>query len=531
MLRKIVLLFFTLCFSLTLVFAGGRTQAGTGDASRVNESFNPTGYPISKTPITLTFAADNGRILGDPDKLDMMIRLADITNITVKWVLLESAQIDVYYAGGDFPDLFYSTANSQRIQTYGVEGGLFSDWNKYLSYMPNLSWLFEAEPFTRKIVTEMNGEIYALPSMVNASTNVTTRFMVRTDYLDEMGLALPGTIDEFYNACRMALDRGLTKGYAPLVSSFSFYRDRVEPFLFASFGEFSDPGFTNDKNGKVVYNKISEQYKNYLKFMNRLYTEKLFDNEYLTMDLATQNSREKNGQALFGTDMSVLDPEDFPDGQVHLDQVPPLVSQYTNTRKTLGYNTYNYAGGLMPKSNRYTEETARYVDMWYSRDEIVPGSGINNESFVYGILGRDYDFADNGQTLIQRVPDGINLAHGNYLMTYVMPSAAFYFWDKFIIGGTPNSLARQLGYVKNNIPYQELRFPINFMKYNPNEVEVRDLYTTEIETYTAEMRARFIAGIADIDREWDNYVRTVNSMHLNDVLAAYQSAYDRWNSN
>jgi len=98
------------------------------------------------------------------------------------------------------------------------------------------------------------------------------------------------------------------------------------------------------------------------------------------------------------------------------------------------------------------------------------------------------------------------------------------------MGGTPNSLARQMGYVKNNIPYQVPYFPIGEMKFTSEEVDIRNLYDTEITTYTREMRARFIAGISDIDREWDTYVKTVNDMRLSEVLKAVQSAYDRWNS-
>jgi putative aldouronate transport system substrate-binding protein len=43
------------------------------------------------------------------------------------------------------------------------------------------------------------------------------------------------------------------------------------------------------------------------------------------------------------------------------------------------------------------------------------------------------------------------------------------------------------------------------------------------------MRAKFITGVSDIDREWASYVQTINNMGIAEVIKVYQAAYDRWN--
>ena len=43
------------------------------------------------------------------------------------------------------------------------------------------------------------------------------------------------------------------------------------------------------------------------------------------------------------------------------------------------------------------------------------------------------------------------------------------------------------------------------------------------------MQAKFITGVADIEKEWDTYVATCEQMGLNEVLEVYQASYDRWN--
>ena len=537
--KRIKLLF--LAAALLAVFSlagcgGARPGAGAG-ASQLRSTFNRTGYPISTEPVTVTFAFSPITITGDPERLDMMNTIAGITNITVNWMRLENEQVDVFIAAGDLPDLLYDFGTAHRLHLYGVEAGLFNDWTNYLEFMPNLSWMFDDDPFTRKIVTEFNGEIYALPMKNIGSTSATTRLKIRTDYLARLGLDMPGTVDEFYTVLRRALDQGLTGGFEPLISyDFGGFNGRLEPFLFASFGDSADVGWAADSSNRVVYNRISEQYRHYIRYMNRLYSEGLFNREYMTMDRPTADARELNGQAMVSTQFMILNPEHFADGEVHLDQIKPLTSQFTNTRKTQMYDHYRFAGGMMSASTEYPHEIARYIDMWFSRTDIVPNSGIFSDSFVYGIYGRDFWYEDDsgenrlGQYMIQVVPSNINMPHGAYLTHHVKPTHRFGYYDNLVVGGTPNSLARQLGYVRNNIPYQVPYFPIREMKLTESEMTTIQAWAVDIDTYAREMRARFIAGISNIndDSEWNSYVNTIQGMRYEDVRGAYQSAYDRW---
>ena len=90
--------------------------------------------------------------------------------------------------------------------------------------------------------------------------------------------------------------------------------------------------------------------------------------------------------------------------------------------------------------------------------------------------------------------------------------------------------ARQKGYVNNVIPYQSADvFPIWYLKMTEDELYVIENKLSEIQSYYKQMEAKFIMGKADIETEWDAYVAEVERMGIEDVLAAYQAAYDRWN--
>ena len=43
----------------------------------------------------------------------------------------------------------------------------------------------------------------------------------------------------------------------------------------------------------------------------------------------------------------------------------------------------------------------------------------------------------------------------------------------------------------------------------------------------SEITAKFITGEVDIDAEWDNYLKELDALGLQDVLDAYNAAYQR----
>lgn len=53
---------------------------------------------------------------------------------------------------------------------------------------------------------------------------------------------------------------------------------------------------------------------------------------------------------------------------------------------------------------------------------------------------------------------------------------------------------------------------------------------TDAETYMKEMTNKFITGAASIDSEWETYVDTLKNMGIEDAIASYQAAFDRYQS-
>ena len=74
---------------------------------------------------------------------------------------------------------------------------------------------------------------------------------------------------------------------------------------------------------------------------------------------------------------------------------------------------------------------------------------------------------------------------------------------------------------------QYIRPTIPALSFTEEEREVINSIYTEIQTYKDEMINKFIMGKETLDN-FDNFVETLNSMGIEEVLAVEQAAYDRY---
>ena len=67
----------------------------------------------------------------------------------------------------------------------------------------------------------------------------------------------------------------------------------------------------------------------------------------------------------------------------------------------------------------------------------------------------------------------------------------------------------------------------NTLSLNVAESEVVALYATDLATYISEEVPKFVTGDRDL-AQWDSFVADCEGMHVDELLAAYQGAYDRY---
>ena len=469
------------------------------------------------------------------------------TNITVDYFWLHDLeQLPLILAAGDWPDIFWNELPADVIYEFGVVGGRFVNYVDWLHEMPHLSHTFELFPDARRGRTAPDGGIYQLMTLGGAATSYQYRMHFRTDLVEATGLGRPFTTEEFYElgaALRDMLD------HPPLPGR------QAWGWFFSAFGPGVELDFDVPLNdGVVQFMRVSDQYREYLRFMNRLFESGILHPEFLTMDAATTQALTNEGRFAFAqSELQIIGIESFPSGNWDICVLGPLISpQYAGRTIRTGaapWGTTSLRGGVINADSPYVEEIIRMHDIFFALEpymvdvgggQIVPLKGA---TFIWGPQGITWEYtawdaAGNPTEHAQFFPEYFMGVHygpdypwnTTTQQTQIMfnsPFALSLVFVNTIVADGSNAEARSRGAVAYNLPYaREWWFPPSIV--TSEEQMIIDQFWVEINNHRDMMDARFKMGLACLDTEWDAYVAQMNAMGLPMVLAVRQAAYDRW---
>ena len=238
----------TLVLTLALGACAGLSLA-EGD-----ENFNSTGYPIANEPVTYTaLVRHSSQYADDYNEYEAIQYWTELTNVQFEWEYLSmtdwDTQINLKLAAGDIPDMIYSPLSTSQLQTYGVEGGMFLDYNEYIDeYMPNFKSSIEENPDLGSFATMLDGGMYALPRTL-WTYNIAAPIYYRGDMLEELGAEVPTTVDEFYDLLVLAKEHYAdVEGFYPFLSQPSYIHNN----LFPAFGDAYQVPYGDNGDGKVT---------------------------------------------------------------------------------------------------------------------------------------------------------------------------------------------------------------------------------------------------------------------------------------
>lgn len=174
------------------------TQASSGTGSvEVNE----TGYPITSEEITVTAAGPMPSGCEDWSQLAVIDEYAKRLGIRLDCDFYETdweTQLTLKVAGDELPDMLIGCSmNVSDVNEWGGEG-YFLDLSQYMDLMPNLKAYFDQYPELEAYCTTSDGHIYGLPKLKVDMTDRLTRSFINKQWLDNLGLSMPTSIDEYY---------------------------------------------------------------------------------------------------------------------------------------------------------------------------------------------------------------------------------------------------------------------------------------------------------------------------------------------
>jgi len=176
---------------------------------------NKTGWPITSKKVTFEVMGRTSANAADPKKMSMFSYMEKNTNVAIKYIPVNENDIrerkTLALQSGDIPAAFaftYNTFSDFELDKYSREGA-FVDVSKYLKdYAPTIYSELEKYPVQKALNQTADGKIYTLPSKTTRSdyTNYDHYLNINKVWLENLGLEIPKTADEFLNVMRAFRD-------------------------------------------------------------------------------------------------------------------------------------------------------------------------------------------------------------------------------------------------------------------------------------------------------------------------------------
>lgn len=520
---------------LLMAACSDKDEASSKDDSSDKSSLdnmNKSDMPIVKDKISLNMFA--GTPPGANDWNDIMIwnEYEEMTNIEVTFDQIPSDSLEekrnLVLASGSLPDAFYAAdIPTMDILKYG-EQGTFIKLNDLIDeYAPNIKKIFEKYPDVERALTFPDGGIYSLPGFYSPeflSLMIGSRPWINEEWLDELGMDMPETTDEYYEFLKAVKEEdpngdGTSVGYGgrDLEGLVAWMRGAF------GIGNKGRDYIDEDPGGDGVrFYPITDRNKEMLQYLNKLYSEGLIEQNIFSIDQSQYLANAAEG--IYGSTF-FWSPEDLfgEAGKEYVGAMPLEGPHGDRDFVSVNHPAYNIGKFAITSANEHPEATVRWIDYFYG-DE---GSRL---AFM-GIEGETYEVTDDGEYVytdqIRNNPDGLTLDQA---------VAEHLTW----VGGIPAILKEDYfqGSEKSPSSLKSAEMLEPFMidevwptfTYTSEENKKLSALSADIEKYVDEMQDKFISGDESFDK-WDDYVETIKNMGLEDYMRIQNQAFDRYKDN
>ncbi len=538
-----------LCMLLSMFGCGGEQENNPGDTDNPNNTENTSqeneggtesvSFPLEE-PVTFTFmiqGTESTSFRDDIENNGLWQELKERTNVNIEFQFLgdtPSEQLTLLLSGGNYGDVLWGgpILSSVEASKY-IASGKLVDLTSYINeeLMPNLCADIAENPAIMNMITGYDGKVYTLPKITGLEGNyLESPIWINKAWLDELGLEIPTTLDEFTNVLRAFSTQdpngnGLPDEIPYICSTASTYMHTEA--LLGMWGIATKDGVNDSyvqvKDGKVTFVPVTEEYKEAIKYLQSLYTEGLMWSECFTANESTLNAKLTSETCVVGCFTSPTPAEtEYQDDYVCI--YPPKVEGYEPC--------WYYHPGVNGSKNQFfvmdkcqnLPVLMAWVDQLYDLDTALR-----------------YDNGDVGDGRMEMTEDGkYQVLELDMLTTATLNNEkpALY----ALMGNSIRSITKSDYETKISLSEREKMLQNNYSIYQDiitDEIWPRpyysaaesynaDVYFTDIDYQIRTNRSLWITGRSDIDADWDGFVEKIESLNLEEYLQILQNAYDAY---
>lgn len=485
MLRKIIaiLLVSTIVFSFCACSSGTITSK-TSDTSQTTQSTSKT----SEGPITIEVFEGINVTLPTPDKDPILQELQKRLGITLIMNTSLPAndyrnQLNVRIAGGDIPDVFWILSRADLLKH--SKDGTILNLTPYINKLTDVVKFLGEENMKAGYIGD---QLYAISKAPNIPYG---SYFLRKDWLDNLGLKMPETLDEFIevaekftfndpdkNGIQDTIGLSGTSGWGAFAAVFGGYA-------------IGTPGTVYVKDGELVSSLYEPDMKEVLTIIKNIIDKGVVDPELFTVSNA-EIQREKCFQGKIGITYDQWPP--FAKAEDAIKQVNPEANwvQIACPKGPKGdYDTPHayFSSGLLSLSADLPKDEPKLNKVFELFNYISGREGNNLVS--YGIEGYHYN-VENGKIV---ATDKL-ASEGGYFWAYQLTGRPEleYLYTKFVGWEKEISFAAELPRLRNLEPFVVVPDNINLADAN---------------RFISEELLKFVYGRRPID-EYDAFLKELD---------------------
>ena len=489
--------------------------------------------PIVDEKVTYTLACQLSPNWGNPADGEFWKKLEEETNVHIEWITYLETEADEKFklliASGDYPDGFIGAlgGTDNDIVTYGSEG-IYIPLNDLIDqYCPNFKRRVSEEyPDLMKMITCADGNIYGMPSVLY-NPDIYNNTFINKKWLDAVGADVPETTEEFEAVLKKFKEEDPNgNGEAdeiPMTFMFSDWGASDHGPYFGAFGYPLSPDYIMIDNKQVKYLGAEESFKKGAEWLGKLYEEGLVDRDIFTQDSSGMSAKVSQGNVGVFSSWDATDAGDYADDYVAL---MPLKGPEGEQNALVEGITGFYKGRFMITDKAKNPEILmQWIDRFYESME----TGLNA---TYGI-GPDKDkswyYAEDNSIIFKsdaELPD--EYIRGQQQLPFA-PAILGTGVEDFLGNPAKNDIIAQMKQYAGKFEDGTWeRWPSCYMTVDEKE----DIATTEtdLQDYSKNQLAKWIAGESDVNADWDNYLKELENVGLSHYLEVKQQIFDRYDS-
>lgn len=524
----------------------------------------PYTYGIGKTfhadqPVTYTmfFSDASWYPMVDTWKTEGIFKkIEEMTNVTLD---IKS------YDSGDYMDqitLDIQAGNAAYIipkiydDSKFVDGGAIVPISDYVKYMPNYTEFYNKYDLSKDIqtITRSNGKYYKLPGM-KESNLINYSFVIRKDIWDKAGVDVVAlqkdwTWADFLEALKKVkaymVSQGMCKESDYIWSDLWCGNESGQGsggnLLGVMAATYDVNAGWNMGNGmrynkdqdKFLFSPVSDNYKQFLKTANSFVAAGILDPETFTQDDATATAKYYNGKTAI---MSINQGQWANYEQNMTAQLGAgnyenyVITIPIGTTRNSTVSAERLENGVMISKKALDElgedgfiQMLRFVDwLFYSHEAY--------ELTKWGIEGEHYEVVDG----VKKLKDGfccsgLGFGNGGDESLVDIRLKWGYAGGNFWYGGTVAEMSDNLtgavaDYVNRDYTDRDVPPLAPGIAPTADQNEEINLIATPLISSVNSWTLKFVTGQADVDKQWDEYVKSCESLNYQGLVDIYATLY------